>query len=163
MYDSVQMYAMLSMTQTFACIHCMYTLSACETVVLTCFAVAFDCRSLSVGVQSCDGDRIGMVWDQVVQEGVVNVPWNQDLFGEETQGSKNKIHRPHQHHHHDSHSRDVCAFKWASSCITWRFGSDNVHNDLSAHPTSSYLPEPKISSNTNKVLGGSTPNTSFIQ
>lgn len=51
-------------------------------------------------------------------------------------------------------------FKWASSCITQESGSDNVHNDLSAHPPAGYLSAallPKRAWNTNKGPGGQTP------
>lgn len=70
----------------------MYTVSACQTVVvLTCFAVVVDRRSFSVGVQSRDIDGIGSVRDQVVQERIVNISWNQDLFGKEAQALKKCI------------------------------------------------------------------------
>ena len=57
-------------------------------IVLTCFAVVSDWRSLSVSVQSGDVDRVRSVRDQVIQEGAGHTSRNQDLRGEETQGSK---------------------------------------------------------------------------
>lgn len=61
------------------CIHCVCVV--CDVVVVpTCFAAVVDWGSLSVGVQSRDVDGIRSVRDQVVQEGIVNISWNQDLF-----------------------------------------------------------------------------------
>lgn len=49
--------------------------------VLTRFAVALHLRSLAVGVDGRDGDGVGSVWDQVVQVGIGDGSWNQDLSG----------------------------------------------------------------------------------
>lgn len=54
-----------------------------DVQTLTCFAAAVDRRSFSICVQSLDIDGIGSIWDQVVQEGIVYISWNQDLCGEE--------------------------------------------------------------------------------
>lgn len=60
-------------------------------VALTRLALVLHRRPLAVSVQGGDSDGVGSVRDQVVQESVAKTSWNQDLFGEETQGSKYKL------------------------------------------------------------------------
>lgn len=47
--------------------------------VRTCSAAVVHPRPLAVSVQRSDTDRVRRVGDQVVQEGVVDVSWDQDL------------------------------------------------------------------------------------
>lgn len=95
-------------------------MSACQiALALTCFAVLLHWRSLAVSVQSRDTDGVRSVWDQIVQEGIVDAPGNQGLLGEgRGQTSSN------------CPGGEAYLFRSASSCITYRSGTDNVHNDL---------------------------------
>lgn len=49
-------------------------------VALTCFARVADGGALPIGVESRHTDGIGSIRNQVVQEGVANISWNQNLF-----------------------------------------------------------------------------------
>lgn len=49
-------------------------------VALTCFARVADGGALPIGVERRHTDGIGSVRNQVVQEGVANISWNQNLF-----------------------------------------------------------------------------------
>lgn len=53
---------------------------------LTCFSRVADGGALPISVESRHTDGIGHVRNQVVQEGVANVSWNQNLVGKKEVG-----------------------------------------------------------------------------
>lgn len=52
----------------------------CHHVALTCFSRVADGGALPISVESRHTDGIGSIRNQVVQEGIANISWNQNLF-----------------------------------------------------------------------------------
>lgn len=75
--------------------------------LLTCFSFAVHLRPVSVHVHGLDLDGVGGVWDQIVQVGVVGVPWNQDLHKQRRRRRRRSVKE--KTHLHESSSSSSCS------------------------------------------------------